>query len=625
MFLRPNRRSKDGKDHTYWSLVETVRTPCGPRQRTLCYLGELNGSAQARWVKTIEVFNAQGEAEQLKLFPVEVEPPPDDPQVARVLLHKVRLERTRQFGACWLGLELWKRLSLDRFFETHLDDEAADVAWSRVAAVLAINRLCAPGSELAIEQRWYPSTALDDLLAIEDGKLNDTRLYRCLDRILPHKTKLERHLKQRYGELFEAEFDVLLYDLTSTYVEGAAEKNPMMRRGYSRDHRPDCEQLVLALIVNNEGFPFSYETFDGNRADVSTMEAILRMVERKYGKARRIWVFDRGIVSEENLAAIRKREGKYLVGTPRSQMKQFEAELLKDDWIAVRPDEVEVKKVAIPGGDETYILCRTTGRKEKEKAIRKRFSTRMEAALTGLAKAIETGRLKDRNKMERRLGRIQATHPQVSDLYEVALREKPEGLRLHWEMKADRKAWRDLREGAYVLRTNLQTGSAEELWTKYIQLTEAEASFRALKSEISIRPLFHQKEPRVKAHVMVAFLGYALWVTLKHLLKRRAPIVPKPSACGVLDKQPLSAMKALALLSTLHSADIVLPTTDGHEIRLRRITEPTPEQKELIRQLGLRLPERFELDRKCSGDSAATQTDSEGLSRIRRRAVTNLG
>jgi len=603
MFLRPNRRSKDGKDHSYWSLVETVRTPDGPRQRTLCYLGELNSSAQARWLKTIEVLNEQGEAQQLKLFPSQVEPPPDDPQVARVLLNKVRLERTRQFGSCWLGLQLWKRLQLDQFFESAADEHEADVPWSRVAAVLAINRLCAPGSELAIEERWYPSTALDDLLGIEESKINDTRLYRCLDRILPHKTKLERHLKQRYGELFGAEFDVLLYDLTSTYMEGAAEKNPMMRRGYSRDHRPDCEQMVIALIVNSEGFPFSYETFDGNRADVSTMETILRMVERKYGKARRIWVFDRGIVSEENLRAIRKRGGQYLVGTPRSQMKQFEEELLKDNWTQVRSD-VEVKKVAIPKGEETYILCRTAGRREKEKAIRNRFSARMEDALKRLAKSIETGRLKDRNKMERRLGRIQASHPQVSDLYDLALRETRDGVRLQWSIKEDRKLWHGLREGAYMLRTNLQAGSAEELWSRYMQLTEAEASFRALKSELSIRPLFHQLELRVKAHVMVAFLGYALWVTLKHLLKRRAAIAPQPSASGVTNVQPLSAMKTLALLSTLQSADIVLPTTDGREIRLRRITEPTAEQKAVLQQLGLTIPERFELNRKCSVDLA---------------------
>jgi transposase len=602
MFLRPNRRSKDGKNHSYWSLAETVRTPDGPRQKTLCYLGELNSSAQARWLKTIEVFNEQGEAQQLKLFPSQVEPPADDPQVARVLL-KVRLERTRQFGSPWLGLELWKRLEPDRFFEQAVDEHEADVPWSRVAAVLAVNRLCAPGSELAIEERWYPSTALDDLLGIEEGKINDTRLYRCLDRILPHKTKLERHRKQRYGELFGAEFDVLLYDLTSTYVEGVAEKNPMMRRGYSRDHRPDCEQMVIALIVNSEGFPFSYETFDGNRADVSTMETILRMVERKYGQARRIWVFDRGIVSEENLRAIRKRGGRYLVGTPRSQMKRFEEELLKDDWTQVRP-EVQVKKVAIPQGEETYILCRTVGRKEKEKAIRNRFSTRMEDALKCLARTIETGRLKDRNKMERRLGRIQASHSQVNDLYDVALRDTPKGVRLFWEIKQDRQVWRGLREGAYMLRTNLEAGTGEELWSRYMQLTEAEASFRALKSELSIRPLFHQKEPRVKAHVMVAFLGYALWVTLKHLLKRRPAIVPQPSTSGVNNAQPLSAMKALALLSTLQSADIVLPTTDGREIRLRRITELTAEQKSLLQQLGISLPERFELNRKCSVDSA---------------------
>jgi transposase len=603
MFLRAHQRTKDGKDHSYWSLVETVRTPNGPRQRTLCYLGELNSSAQSRWLKTIEVFNEQGEKQQLRLFPSQVEPPPDDAQVARVLLDKVRLERMRQFGSCWLGLQLWKRLQLDRFFEATVDEQETDVPWSRVVAVLAINRLCAPGSELAIEERWYPSTALDDLLSIEEGKLNDTRLYRCLDRILPHKTKLERHLKQRYGELFGAEFDVLLYDLTSTYVEGTAEKNPMMRRGYSRDHRPDCEQMVIALIVNSEGFPFSYETFDGNRADVSTMETILRMVERKYGKARHIWVLDRGIVSEENLQAIRKRGGQYLVGTPRSQMKQFEEELLKHDWAQIRPD-VEVKKVPIPQGEETYILCRTVGRKEKEQAIRNRFSTRMEEALKRLAKSIETGRLKDRNKMERRLGRIQARHPQVNDLFEVALRDTPNGIRLQWSIKEDRKVWRGLREGAYMLRTNLQAGTAEELWSQYMQLTEAEASFRALKSELSIRPLFHQLEPRVKAHVMVAFLGYALWVTLKHLLKRRAAIVPQPSTSGVTNVQPLSAMKALALLSTLQSADVVLPTTDGREIRLRRITEPTTQQQALMQQLGLTLPERFAFNRKCSADSA---------------------
>jgi transposase len=548
-------------------------------------------------------FNDQGDTQQLRLFPSNGAPPDDDPQVARVLLNKVRVERTRVFGSCFLGLDLWKRLELDRFFEQNIDHEPADVPWSRVAALLAINRLCAPGSELAIEQRWYPSTALDDLLEIEEGKINSTRLYRCLDRILGHKTKLERHLKERYGALFGAEFDVLLYDLTSTYVEGGAEKNPMVRCDYSRDHRPDCEQLVIALIVNNEGFPFSYETFDGNRSDVSTMETMLRMVERKYGKARRIWVFDRSIVSEENLAAIRKRGGQYLTGTPRSQMKRFEEELLKEGWIRVRP-EVEVKKVAIPQGEETYILCRTAGRKEKEKAIRSRFSNRMEAALQDLEKAIVMGRLKDRNKMERRLGKIHARHPQVNDLYDLDLRETAAGIRLFWQIRQERRNWREAREGAYLLRTNLTADTAEELWSKYMQLTEAEASFRALKSELSVRPLYHQLEPRVKAHIMVAFLGYALWVTLKHLLKRRTPVAPKPSASGVDNAQPMTPMRALSLLSTLQSADIVLPTTEGREIRLRRITEPTEEQKSLLRQLGIALPEHLRFQHECSANSA---------------------
>ena len=589
MFLRPNNRTKDGKAHAYWSLVETVRTPDGPRQRTLCYLGELNGSAQARWLKTIEVFNEQGESRQLKLFPAEVEPPEDDPNVARVVLNKVRLERSRQFGDCYVGLDLWKRLELDQFYEDLIDERQADVPWSRIAALLAINRLCEPTSELAVEERWYPATALDDLLGIAEGKVNDTRLYRCLDLLIPHKIKLERHLRQRYGELFAATFDVLLYDLTSSYVEGEAEKNPMMRRGYSRDHRGDCKQVVIALIVNEDGFPLSYETFDGNRADVTTLETVIRMVERKYGKARRVWIFDRGIISEDNLQALRKRGGQYLVGTPRAKLKQFEKQLLDGEWKKIRPD-VEVQRVATPAGDETYILCRSTARKAKETAMRQRVSTSMEKALGQLEKRIASGKLKDRSKIERMLGKIQARHPSVHDLYKVAVQENSDGLRLEWKLIAERRAWRDAREGAYLLRTNLKEEGTEELWKKYIQLTEAEAAFRALKSELAIRPIFHQKEHRVKAHILVAFLGYALWVTFKHLLKRK--------------HSDLSPARALALLSTLHSADIILPTTDGREIRLRRITTPNSDQQLLLDQLGITLPERLSFDSECSVDSA---------------------
>jgi transposase len=590
MFLRKLRVHKDGKEHGYWSLVETIRTADGPRQRTLCYLGELNSSAHARWQKTIEVFNEHGESAQLKLFSSEAEVP-DDPNVARVLVKKVRVERTRRFGDCYLGLELWKQLGLAEFFAQHLDVDGADVPWSRVAAVLAINRLCAPSSELAVEQHWYPSTAMDDLLHIEAGKINDTRLYRCLDRLLPLKSKIEQHLKQRFGELFQAEFDVLLYDLTSTYVEGAAEENAMMRRGYSRDHRPDCEQLVLALIVNQDGFPFSYELFDGNRADVSTVEVILRTVERKHGKARRVWIFDRGVVSEENLVAIRKRGGQYLVGTARSKLKQFEQELLKDDFEKIRP-EVEVKQIRIPGGEETYILCRTTGRKEKEKAIRSRFVAKIEKALAGLEKRIVQGKLKDRDKMLLCLGRIQASHPQVADLYEMAVKDSKEGPRLVWRQKPEQQQWLEAREGAYLLRTNLTVNGAADLWKKYMQLTEVEAAFRTLKSELAIRPLFHQLEKRVKAHVLVAFLGYALQVTLKHLLKRSAS-----------EYSPAQALKRLA---EIRSVDIVLPTVEGREIWLRRIAKLDEQQQSILHQLKITLPERLEPLRiqKCSENSA---------------------
>ncbi len=363
-----------------------------------------------------------------------------------------------------------------------------------------------------------------------------------------------------------------------------------MQRGYSRDHRPDCKQVMIALIVNVEGFPLSYETFDGNRTDVTTLEAVLRMVERKYGKARRVWVFDRGLVSEENLAALRRRGGQYLVGTPRSKLKQFEPLLVeKRGWEQVRP-EVEVKLAPTPQGEETYVLCRSTARREKERAIRSRFATRMEKALNALAQRVAAGKLKDRSKIERRLGSLQARHPQVADLYHATITEGPGRLQVDWKLREDRRVWQQAREGAYLLRTNLPGSDPEQLWKNYIQLTEAEAAFRALKSELSIRPIFHQLERRAKAHILVAFLGYALWVTLKHLL--------------IGKQSELSPAQALHLLSTLHSADIVLPTTDGREIRLRRITTPTHEQQGLLDQLGITLPQRLRLDQECSADFA---------------------
>jgi transposase len=365
----------------------------------------------------------------------------------------------------------------------------------------------------------------------------------------------------------------------------------MMHRGYSRDHRPDCLQVVLAVIVNIDGFPLSYETFDGNRADVTTLETVMRMVERKYGQARRVWVFDRGIVSDANLAAIRRRGGQYLVGTRRTTLRHVERALLEGPWTQVR-DEVEAQLIPIPGGTETYVLCRSTARREKELAIRRRFSTRLEDRLRGLETRVATGRLKDRAKIERILGRLQASYASVADLYEMAVRDEDGQLRLHWTLIEDRRAWRDAREGAYLLRTNLVGQTVEELWTKYIQLTEAEAAFRALKSELAVRPVFHQLERRAKAHVLVAFLGYALWVTLKQLLHRRGT--------------GLTPARALAQLATLQSADIVLPTTDGREIRLRRVTQPTPEQQRLLDQLEITIPTQLEWNAECSGDFVAS-------------------
>ena len=317
---------------------------------------------------------------------------------------------------------------------------------------------------------------------------------------------------------------MLLYDLTSPYVEGQAEKDPRLQRGYSRDHRPDCKQVVIALIVNAEGFPLSYETFDGDRTEVTSLEAVMRRVERKYGRARRIWVFDRGIVSEANLAARRRRGGQYLVGTPRSKLKGMERQLLQGPWTQVR-EEVEAPLVPLPGGSETYVLCRSTARGEKERAIRRRFSSRMERALTNLAQRVAKGQLKDRSKIERRRGKMQERYVQVADLYEADLRQAAGRWTLTWNLIEERRAWREAREGAYLLRTNLEGATVEELWAKYIQLTEAEAAFRALKSALSLRPLFHQLEPRVKAHILVAFWGYSLGVTLKHLLRRKIPLV----------------------------------------------------------------------------------------------------
>jgi len=589
MFLRQHSRFKDGKDHIYWSLMETVRTDNGPRQRLLCYLGELNSSQNKSWRKIVSVFNKEGEEEQLALFPSDIAPEEDSEDIVKIDLKSVKLERAREFGTVYVGLELWKRLELDIFWKNKIDTETenltcrpVDIPRSEVAAILAINRLCDPVSELAIEEEWYKGTALDDLLNITEDKIHTDRLYECLDCLIKHKEELEKHLKARYGELFEIKYDIVLYDLTSTYFEGMAEKNPQAQRGYSRDHRPDCKQVCIALVVNEEGFPLAYEVFDGNRADVTTLEEIIETVEKKYGKSRRIWIFDRGIVSEENLEMLRKKEMQYLVGTRRGELKRYEEKLLDDNWQKVRKD-VEVKLVQADKEEETFVLCRSGKRGEKEKAMRVGASKKLECGLLKLAVRIETGKIKDRNKMERKIGALLGRYASVSDLYTVEIKDN----KLFWCIDKNKIEWCKAREGAYLIRTNIKETDPVKMWEKYIQLTEAEAAFRTLKSELVIRPIWHQKEKRVQAHIMVAFMGYALWVTLKRLLKDAG--------------SEYSPAKALSILKRIHSGDIVMRTAgDGkkYEIRLRRIFYLDKEQNEILDALKISLPDKISFDLK---------------------------
>jgi len=598
MYLRKHARIKDGKSHTYWSLMETVRTDDGPRQRLLCYLGELNSSRMKSWRKVIKVFNDEGEEEQLELFPSET--PAEDPtgrNIVRVDLRSIRLERAREFGAVYLALEIWRRLKLDKFFSGTIDRIPAsvdgrdiDIPWSKIASVLAINRLCDPGSELSIEEKWYKSTALADVLDIPEDKINTDRLYRCLDHLITCKDDLEKHLKVRYGELFEIKYDIILYDLTSTYFEGTANGNPQARRGYSRDHRSDCKQVVIALVVSEEGFPLTYEVFDGNTVDVTTLEEIIGIIEKKYGKAGRIWIFDRGIVSEDNLKLLRRKKAQYLVGTRREQLKDYEQELLSGNWEKVRKD-VEVKLIPDKKEGETYILCRAGGRNLKEKAMRETASSKLDKQLARLAHRIEKGRLKNIIKIERRIGAILGKYSSISDFYDVSLKNG----KLTVFIDEKKKEWIKAKEGAYLLRTNIRESDPKLLWEKYMQLTEAESSFRALKSELVIRPIFHQKKERVWAHIMVAFLGYALWVTIKHTLKRTLP--------------DYSPARALSILQRIHSGDVILQTVESDNqskrtIRLRRIFSPDNEQKMILSALKISLPDRlsFDLISKCSAD-----------------------
>ena len=584
MYLRHSTIRKDGKAHTYWRLVRSVRRDGKVVQETVAQLGELDGEGRAKARALARQIT--GRADQADLF--------EDATPSRasvpVRLDRVRVERGRRFGDVWLGWRLWQALGLDRFCAEHLPEGREEVPWSTTAAILVLARLCEPSSELHIAEDWYRRTALEDLLGVPAEQVNEDRLYRGLDRLLPHKRALEAHLKERLGELFAIDYDLLLYDVTSTYFEGQALANPMAKRGHSRDHRPDCKQVCIALVVTRQGLPLGYEVFEGNRVDVTTVEEIVGTMEERYGKAQRVWVMDRGMTSVENVAWLQRTERRYLIGASKSELKRF-AFAIADarDWQQVR-DGVEAKVCTGPDGAETFVLVRSADRQEKEKAMHARFCARIEQALARLEHRIAHARgALDRGPIERQIGRLLGGNSRAAGRYAIRLVDDervPSKLRLVWSVRNEWDEWARHSEGCYVLRTNVREWSAEELWKTYIQLTDAESAFRIHKSELSIRPVWHQRQDRVLAHILVCFLAYVLWKTLEQW-QQRAGLGNSPRT--VLDE-----------LAAIQSTDVVLPLAEApdRELRLRCVVRPDRAQAALLDRLGLRLPERLRSPRR---------------------------
>ena len=586
MFLKRLERHKNGKGHTYWALVESIRTARGSRHRVVAYLGELRKSERNGWVQLCRRLNKEQRPEPSLFDPPYYDDPTDDEPVL-VKLKGIRLERLRDFGDVWLALGLWRLLGLDVLLARLMPQGREDVPWPVVAAILTIARLCEPSSELHIADTWYRRTALPDLLGVRVDQVNDDRLYAGLDQLLVHKEAIEKHLKERLGDLFDLDYDLLLYDVTSTYFEGECKANPMAQRGYSRDGRPDCLQICIGLVVTTDGIPLGYEVFDGNTHDSKTVETIVRAMEAKYGRANRIWVLDRGMVSEENLRFIRERGGSYIVGTPKAMLRQFERYLTDKEWHEVQAG-VEVKLVPGPDGEETFILARSADRRQKEKAMHQRFLDRMEAALTKLQGSIESGRVKDEAVAQRRLGRLQERYWRVAAAFEIKIKRLSESegkacLSIRWKRRQSWSDWAALSEGCYLLRTNLLETDPATLWKRYIQLTDAEWAFRIEKGELGIRPIWHQKTDRVLAHILVCFLGYVLWKALAQWMR-----------CGGLGDAPRTLLEEFAKIK---SGDVVLPArmADGSRrtIRLRCVTSPDEAQKVLLNRLGLTLPQRL--------------------------------
>lgn len=578
MYLRHTTRRKDGKVHCYWRLVRSVRVGRKVVQQTVAQLGELDADGRARANALARAIT--GDVVQGDLFrPTEI----DDGRPVR--LNRIRLERGRTFGDVWLGWTLWRALRLDQVLERLVPAGREAVPWSTMAAVLVLARLCEPSSELHIAEDWYRRTALEDLLALPTPLINDDRLYRALDRLLPHKAALEQHLVARLGELFALDYDLLLYDVTSVYFEGLAARNPLAQRGHSRDHRPDCKQVCLALVVTREGMPVGYELFAGNRTDVTTVEEIVETMETRFGAAQRIWVMDRGMTSADNLQWLRETGRRYLVGTPKGELRKWAREIATtDDWRQVR-EGVEAKQCLGPEGHETFLLVRSVERREKEHAMHDRFARRIEEGLARLGRRVEHARRPlDVRSLERQLGRLLERNPRAAARYAiefVADASVPAGLRLKWTARAEWDDWARWSEGCYVLRTNVADWTPEELWRTYIQLTEAEAAFRIQKSELAIRPVWHQRADRVQAHILVCFLAYVLWKTLEQWQARAG-----------LGRSPRTILEELR---RIQSTDVVLPTQDGRELRLRCVVRPDSAQTALLDRLGLDLPERLRI------------------------------
>lgn len=579
MYLRRHDKNVDGDEYGYWSLVESVRTVRGPRQRIVATIGKLPGldkEERIGWEEIGRILTGQPK-QQDGLFEKAEEPP----SWATVDISRVSVERLRSFGDVYLALLLWHRLGFGEFCSEHMTEGRESIPWSVMACLISVARFCAPSSELQIAESWYGKTALDDLLGVPEDRVNDDRLYRALDTLLPHKDALCRHLQDRYGELFGETFDFLLYDITSTYFEGMALGNPQAKRGYSRDSRPDCPQVCIGLVTSREGLPLAFEVFDGNRADVTTTEEMVLIMESKYGKANRIWVMDRGMVSEENIEFMKERGAQYIVGTPKALLRKFERELLSKGWEEVHCG-VEVKLCASPEGeDETFVLCRSEGRKDKETAILNRFIVRLETGLTRLKEQAEGGKLRDRQKAERRIGRLLERNSRAASLFDVTVTEAGAGkdrrLAVRVTKNEDRYQWALQSGGNYILRTNWKEADPKTIWKRYIQLTEVEDAFRTEKHDLGMRPIYHHKQDRTQAHILVCFLSLAMWRTLQQWMKA--------SGLGTAPRKLIEEMREV------RSLDVVLPAKDK-TIRLRVVSTPPKELKVLLQRLKIRLPNR---------------------------------